>query len=93
MKMRFSTLLKNHGPLKRAVDISDADWKKAVAERRFMTVYHGENDWCTPLVGVVAHHGCCNTICKVAFTKPLPAGVTEIIGLRDNQDAWNICNP
>jgi hypothetical protein len=93
MKMRFATLLKNHGPVHRATALSEADWQRAVTEGRFATVYHGESDWCTPLLAVVRHHGCVNTLCKITFARPLPAGVDEIIGLRDNDDAWTLCNP
>jgi hypothetical protein len=91
--MCFTTLLTKHGPVTRADKMTDEAWNKAVSERRFMTVYHGESDWCTPLVGVVGHHGCCNTICKLAFAKPIPSSVQDIIGMRDNDTAFALCNP
>ena len=93
MKMRFSTLLRDYGPIKRATQCSDVEWRAACAARRFLTVYHGEDDWCTPVIGLVAHHGCVNTLCKLVTTRPVPPQVEEIIGLRDNQDAWDLCQP
>jgi hypothetical protein len=91
--MRFSTLLAKHGPVKCADKCTTPEWNKAVKERRFMTVYHGENDWCTPLVGRVGHHGCVNTICKLVFTMSVPPSVENIIGMRDNDEALALCNP
>lgn len=90
--MRFSTLLARYGPVMRSDKISQRRWNKAVAERRFMTVYHADNDWNLPVAGLVGHHGFVNTICKLAFAKPLPADVNEIIGMRDHQEAFEICN-
>lgn len=90
--MRFSTLLSKHGPIKHALECSEEEWQKAVAEKRFCTVYHGDNDHGTPLEGLVAHHGFVNTICKITFTKPLPLNVTHIIGMRDNREALDLCN-
>lgn len=93
MKMRFSTLSRDCGPLKRATECTQAEWTLAVKERRFMTVYHGETDWCTPVVGLVNHHGTINTMLKVVFGKPLPANITEIIGMRNSDEAFALCNP
>ena len=91
-KIRFSTLLRDHGPLRVATRIPHDEWMAALAERRFMTVYHSEKNWCEPVAGLVAHHGFCDTICKVVFAKPLPPEVTEVIGMRDSQEAWDLCN-
>lgn len=91
-KIRFSTLVRDFGPVTVAKTMPDADWNKAVAEGRFATVYHAENDWCTPVLAVVKRHGCCNTICKIAFTKPLPADITEIIGMRNSNAAFQLVN-
>ena len=92
-RIRFSTLLRDFGPLQQAKGLTEAAWKRAVAEGRFMTVYHGESDWCTPVVGVVRHHGCVSTLCKVVFTRPVPAAVTEVIGMRECETAWQLCDP
>lgn len=91
--IRFSTLLKKHGPLKLASACSTAEWNRAMHECRLFTVYHAEGDWCTPVLGVINHHGCVNTICKVVFTKPVPAFVTQVIGMKDNDDAFALVNP
>ena len=91
-RITFARLVKRCGPVKRALDVPDAEWQKAVSEGRFATVYHGENDWCTPLTAMVGHHGYCNTICKILWAKPLPKNYKEIIGMR-NSDAWKACNP
>jgi hypothetical protein len=91
--MRFSTLLSKHGPVKHATDCTHEEWQSAIKETRFLTVYHGENDWSTPLVGMVGHHGCVNTICKLVLTKPVPPSVHTIIGMRDNDEAWALCHP
>jgi hypothetical protein len=92
MKMRFATLFKNYGPVRRAEGLTPEEWELAVKEKRFMTVYHSETDWCTPIIGVVGHHGFVNTMCKLAFAKPLPAEVKEVIGLKSHQEAWSLCN-
>ena len=60
--IRFSTLVRKHGPLKLAKICNQREWEAAVRERRFFTVYHAENDWCTPVEGIIGHHGCVNTI-------------------------------
>jgi hypothetical protein len=92
--IRFSTLVKKYGPVTLAKPMSDEAWNKAVEEGRFATVYHGENgDWCTPVLALVRHHGFCNTICKIAFAKPLPPEVKTIVGMKDNDDAFTLCNP
>ena len=93
MKMRFSTFQRDFGPVKPACNAPLQEWNAAVADGRFMTVYHGESDWCTPVLGMVRHHGCVNTLCKLMFAKPLPPHITEIIGMRDNDDALHLCNP
>lgn len=90
--IRFSTFLRDCGPVRLACSVTDAEWTAAVQEGRFATVYHGESDWNTPLFGIV-QHGMVNTICKIVFEKPLPAGVDTIIGMRNNQVAWDLCNP
>lgn len=90
--IRFSTLLAKYGPVKRATDCTRAEWELAVGERRFCTVYHGENDYGTPLEALVGRHGCVNTLCKLTFAKPLPAEVDRIMGMRENQRAWELCN-
>ena len=91
--IRFSTLVCKHGPLKLAKACSQREWDEAVRERRFFTVYHAENDWCTPVEGIIGHHGCVNTICKVVFTRPVPPTTTEVIGLRNSDAAWALVNP
>ena len=91
--IRFSTLVNRHGPLKLAQACSQREWGQAVQERRFFTVYHAENDWCTPVIGLIGHHGCVNTICKVVFTHPVPATITRIIGMRNNDAAFTLVNP
>lgn len=90
--IRFSTLLAKHGPVKRATQCTKAEWELAVKEKRFCTVYHGEHGYSTPLEALVAHHGCVNTICKLVFAKSLPPDVNRIIGMRDNQEAFDLCN-
>jgi hypothetical protein len=90
--IRFSTLLAKHGPVKTAVKCTQDEWQLAVKENRFCTVYHSENDHCTPIEALVSHHGCVNTICKLVFTKPLPATINRIIGMRNNQEAFDLCN-
>lgn len=91
--IRFSTLFKKHGPLRLAATCSTDEWNRAVDERRFFTVYHAENDWCTPVSGLIGHHGCVNTICKVVFAKPVPESVSQVIGMKDNDDAFALVNP
>ena len=91
--IRFSTLLAKHGPLKHAEQCTEAEWKLAVSEKRFCTVYHGENDHATPLEAMVAHHGCVNTLCKFTFAKSLPPDVSRIIGMRNNPEAFDLCHP
>jgi hypothetical protein len=91
-RIRFSTLVSKNGPLKLATACSEREWQQAVQQRRFFTVYHGENDWCTPLLGRIGHHGCVNTICKVVFARPLPAETTEVIGMRNNDAAFALVN-
>jgi hypothetical protein len=90
--IRFATLLKHYGPVKRATQCQAEEWKQAVSEKRFGTVYHGESDFATPLEGVVAHHGCVNTLCKLVFARPLPPDVERIIGMRDSQEAFDLCH-
>lgn len=90
--IRFSTLVRKHGPLKLAKACSQREWEAVVRERRFFTVYHAENDWCTPVVGLIGHHGCENTICKVVFARPVPLHITEVIGLRNSDAAWALVN-
>lgn len=85
--IRFSTLVRNHGPLKKAGDCTGQEWVRAKAERRFFTVYHAEHDWTTPVLGLIGHHGCVNTICKVVFARPVAAGVSQVVGMRNNPDA------
>ena len=89
--IRWTTFVRDFGPVMAADSVSDAEWKKAVNEGRFATVYHGESDWVTPLQAIPRHHGCVNTICKIAFKKPLPESIGAIVGLRDNQSAHDIC--
>ena len=91
--IRFSTLLNQHGPLKLAKACSQHEWEEAVRERRFFTVYHAENDWCTPVVGCIGRHGCVNTICKVVFARPVPSAITQVIGMRNNDAAFALVNP
>ena len=90
--IRFSTFVRDCGPVRLARSVTDSEWTAAVQEGRFATIYHGESDFCTPLVGIV-RHGCVNTICKIVFAKPLPADVDTIVGMRNNQVAWDLCNP
>ena len=91
--IRFSTLVRKHGPLKLAKACSQREWEQAVRERRFFTVYHAENDWCTPVVGFIGHHGCVNTLCKVVFTRPVPPTITKVIGMRNSDAAYALVNP
>ena len=90
--IRFSTLLAKYGPVKKATQCTQAEWELAVKENRFCTVYHGESDYGAPVAGLVAHHGCVNTICKFTFAKPLPAEVNRITGMRNNEEALDLCN-
>jgi hypothetical protein len=89
--MRFSTLAAKYGPVKKATDCTHAEWELAVKEGRFCTVYHGENDFSTPVEALVGCHGCVNTVCKLTFAKPLPANIDRIIGMRENEAALDIC--
>ena len=91
--IRFRTLLNQHGPLKFAKACSQREWEDAVRERRFFTVYHAENDWCTPVLGFIGRHGCVNTICKVVFTRSVPPTTTQVIGMRNNDAAFALVNP
>ena len=91
--IRFSTLLSQHGPLKLAKECSQPEWEAALRERRFLTVYHSENDWCTPVVGFIGQHGCVNTLCKVVFTRPVPPTTHQVIGMKDNEAAFALVNP
>jgi len=91
--IRFSTLSRKYGPVVRADKMPDAEWQKAVAEGRFATVYHAENNWCEPVVAVIRRHGCVNTLCKLAFAKPVPPDVGTVVGMRNNDEAWSLCNP
>lgn len=91
--IRFSTLVRRHGPLKLATTCNEQEWDAALRERRFLTVYHSENDWCTPVVGFIGHHGCVNTLCKVVFTQPVPPTTTRVIGMKDNEAALALVNP
>ena len=91
MSIRFSTLLRDYAPVQLATKVTAAEWVAAVEEGRFATIYHGESDFCTPLVGI-ARHGVVNSLCKIVFAKPLPAGVDTIVGMRNNQQAWALCN-
>lgn len=89
-RVRFATLVRECGPVTHACAMTTADWQKAHAEGRFMTVYHGDNgDFCTPVAAQIRHDGFVNTICKLATARPIPADWQEVIGLRDNQDAWD----
>lgn len=89
--IRFSTFLRDCGPVRRACNVTDSEWTAALEEGRFATIYHGESDLDTPLVGIV-RHGFVNTICKIVFAKPLPAGVDRIVGMRNSEQAWDLCN-
>lgn len=92
-KMRFNTLVRDHGPVQHAENMKQKDWKKAWDEGRTATVYHAdEGDWCAPVIARVRVDGFVNTICKIAWAKPLPDDVTEIIGMRNNQEAWDLCH-
>ena len=91
--IRFSTLVNKHGPLKLAKACSQQEWDEAVRERRFFTVYHAESDWGTPVLGLIGHHGCVNTICKVVFNRPVPPTITKVIGLRHSEAAFALVNP
>ena len=90
--IRFRTLLNQHGPLKLAKACSQREWEDALRERRFFTVYHAENDWCTPVVGFIGRHGCVNTICKVVFAHPVQPATTEVIGMRNSDAAYALVN-
>lgn len=89
--MRFATLQRDFGPVVKATSISEAEWKEARRELRYMTVYHPSGGpWDLPVLGVVAHDGCCDTVCKAVFAKPVPPWVKEITGMRHNIDAQRI---
>ena len=90
--IRFSTLVSKHGPLKLATACSQQELESAIQQRRFFTVYHAENDLCTPVIGFIGHHGFVNTICKVVFTHPVPATITQVIGMRDSEAAFALVN-
>lgn len=89
--IRWNTFVRDFGPVKHAESVSDAEWKRALHEGRFATVYHAENDHSTPIEAVPRHHGCVNTICKIVFAKPLPETVNAIIGMRNYPSALEIC--
>lgn len=89
--MRFSTLVKKHGPVRRADTLTDAEWALAIERGCFATVYHASKDTITPVLALVGRHGCVNAICKIAWESPLPPDVEEIVGLRNNEAAWRIC--
>ena len=91
--IRFSTLVRKHGPLKLAKACSQQEWDEAVRERRFFTVYHAENDCCTPVAGFIGRHGFVNTICKVVFARPVPHETTTVIGMRNSDVAFALVNP
>ena len=91
--IRFSTLVRKYGPLKLAKVCSQHEWEAAVQERRFFTVYHAENDFCTPVIGFIGRHGCVNTICKVVFTRPVPPTTRKVIGMRNHDAAFTLVNP
>lgn len=91
--IRFSTLVSQHGPLKLAQTCNQSEWEAALRERRFFTIYHAENDWCTPVAGFIGHHGCVNTICKVVFTRPVSPTITRVIGLKNSEAAFALVNP
>ena len=58
-----------------------------------MTVYHSESDTCTPVLGCIRRDGFVNTICKLAFAKPVPESITEVIGMKNSSEAFFLCNP
>ncbi len=91
--IRFSTLVRKHGPLKLAQTCNQPEWDAALRERRFFTVYHSENDWCTPVTGFIGQHGCVNTLCKVVFTHPVPPTTNQVIGLRNSEAAFALVHP
>jgi len=92
-KIRFSTLVRDYGPVQHALAMRPKAWRKAWDEGRTATVYHADDgDWCAPVIALVRRAGFVNTICKIAWAKPLPDDVTEIIGMRDNPEAWDLCH-
>lgn len=91
--IRWSTLVRDFGPVKHARSVSGDEWERAVSEGRMATVYHGASDWSTPVEAVPRHHGCVNTICKIVFAKPLPKEIVTIVGMRNSDSAFEICNP
>ena len=88
--IRYSTLERDYGPVRKATLLSNREWKSAVDEQRFATVYHPEGDWVTPDVAMVGYHGGCNAICKIVWAKPLPARVVRIIGMRNSRKALEV---
>ena len=91
--IRFATLARKYGPLKKATACNQQEWEQAKAERRFFTVYHPENDCGTPSLGLIGHHGCVNTICKVVFAGPVPMQISEVIGMRNSDEALALVRP
>jgi len=89
----FKKLQRDFGPVFHAEFVLKPEWEKAVSEKRFATVYHGENnDWATPIEATPNHHGFANTLCKIVFSKPLPNNVSYIFGMRNNSEAMRICS-
>ena len=93
MKIRFSTASRKFGPIRHAQKCSQQEWESAVREGRTATVYHAENDWCTPVCALIRRSGCVNTICKIVFTTRPPDDIDEIIGMRNSEEAFSLCNP
>lgn len=85
--IRFSTLASKYGPVTLAETMEDADWDRAVAEGRYATVYHSENDHADPVDAMVGHHGFVNVMRKIAFAEPLPEGVLMVNGMRSD---WGV---
>ena len=90
--IRFSTLASKYGPVTLAVAMGDADWDRAVAEGRYATVYHAENDLGEPADAMVGHHGFVNVMCKIAFAKPLPQNVLVVNGMRSDWGVGHFLN-
>ena len=87
--MRYSTALKFFGPITLALNCSKKEWQRAMSERRFATVYHGESET-EPEFALVGHHGCSNTLFKIVFANPLPSDVNNLTGLRNSFEFWQL---
>jgi hypothetical protein len=76
--MRFSTLVRDFGPC-RLAPTTNRDYRRAVERGRVLTIHHGERAR-DALYGEPGHH-VCNVVERVAFRRPLPAGLITVTGI------------